>query len=301
MSFHNACMPQISLHCWFLTSQGTAAPHKQVQLPRIVELRYDGSPLMLFLSVTWFGHAGRKISGHWWSGLVVAEFLRAALQTTSFRRFITQYCELRQSGPWVRSMSIHINVPTIVDAAFLQHVQVCPCGPGHVNVIPWECECFFPHVEVNSKFDVMTTDEVPFDWPKKIVPGFTVIRYRVFLLRPVRFSWIFPIHSSSLKITSCAIPSILRSTLNPGSFCTGDSALRSRFLALGSSGLSVGLPCSSFRASFVVPEAAPSDVFCCCCCCCCDCQALSSTIFCAGRGVESLSKKVLFPFWEITL
>ena len=43
-------------------------------------------------------------------------------------------------------------------------------------------------------------------------------------------SWIFPIRSSSFKITSCAIPSILMSTFNSGSFSTVDSSLRSSFL-----------------------------------------------------------------------
>ena len=100
---------------------------------------------------------------------------------------------------------------------------------------------------------------------------------------------------------SCAFPSILRSTLNPGSsFSTTDSALRICFQMLGGSGLSVGLHCSSFRTSFLGLEDALSDMSC-CCCCCCDCQALLKTIFGAGRGVESLSNKVLSPFGEITL
>ena len=46
-------------------------------------------------------------------------------------------------------------------------------------------------------------------------------------------SWILPVRSSSSKITSCAILSILRSTLNSDTFSTGDSALRCSFLALG--------------------------------------------------------------------
>ena len=81
------------------------------------------------------------------------------------------------------------------------------------------------------------------------------------------------------------------------SLSTSDSGLRISFQMLGGSGLSVGVPCSFFRTSFLVPEAALTDVSCSCCCCCrCDCQALLSTIFGAGRGVESLSNKVLSPF-----
>ena len=68
----------------------------------------------------------------------------------------------------------------------------------------------------------------------------------------------FYIRSSSFKITPCAIPSILRSTLTSGySFSTHDSVLRSGFLAMCSSGSSVGLPCSSLCTlctSFLVLE-----------------------------------------------
>ena len=105
----------------------------------------------------------------------------------------------------------------------------------------------------------------------------------------------FIILSSSSKNTSCAISSMLRSTLNSGSsISAGDSVLHFSFLTLGSSELSFGLLCSSLCTSFLVPEDALSDVS--CCCCCCDCQALLSTIFGAGRGVESLSNKVLSFF-----
>ena len=116
-------------------------------------------------------------------------------------------------------------------------------------------------------------------------------------------SWICPFLSSSSKITRCAIPSILKSTSNSdSSFSTGDSVLRFSFLTLSSSGLSVRLPWSSFRTSFLVPENALSDVSCCSCCfCSCDYQVILSTIFGAGRGVKSLSNQILSPFSEITL
>ena len=54
--------------------------------------------------------------------------------------------------------------------------------------------------------------------------------------------------SQIFKSTSCAIPSILRSTLfSSSAFSTGDSIFRSNFLEVGSSGLSVGFPCSGAR------------------------------------------------------
>ena len=49
-------------------------------------------------------------------------------------------------------------------------------------------------------------------------------------------SWMCPILSSHFKVTSCAIPSILRSTLNSGSFSTVDSSHRSSFLERDDSG-----------------------------------------------------------------
>ena len=35
---------------------------------------------------------------------------------------------------------------------------------GHVNVFQWNWECFFfRHLELNSRFDVMMINEIPFD------------------------------------------------------------------------------------------------------------------------------------------
>ena len=81
-------------------------------------------------------------------------------------------------------------------------------------------------------------------------------------------SVILPMISSSLEIACWAIPSILRSTSNSGFFLVSGS--------------------KPFRTGFPMPaEVGPSSVS----DCCCDCQALLSTIFGAGRGVESLSNK----------
>ena len=61
-------------------------------------------------------------------------------------------------------------------------------SPDHVNVLQWYWECFFlRHVELNSRFDVMTINVIPFDRPK-IVTDFSVIRNFVYWLRLVRTS-----------------------------------------------------------------------------------------------------------------
>ena len=82
---------------------------------------------------------------------------------------------------------IHVNIPTVVNTAFLQHVQVCMCGPGHVKKCQWDWGCFFfRHAELNSKFDVMTTDEVTLN-RLEVGTGFSVI-FCFCRLRPLRVS-----------------------------------------------------------------------------------------------------------------
>ena len=61
-----------------------------------------------------------------------------------------------------------------MNTALLQHVQVCVCSTGHVNVSQWYWELFFlQHIQLKSMFNAMTTYVIPFD-PPKIVAGFTV-------------------------------------------------------------------------------------------------------------------------------
>ena len=50
---------------------------------------------------------------------------------------------------------------------FLQHIQICEGGPCHINVFRWNRECFFfRHVELTSRFIVMSIDEVTSDRPE---------------------------------------------------------------------------------------------------------------------------------------
>ena len=63
----------------------------------------------------------------------------------------------------------------MVNTVPLQHVHVCMCNSGNVNAFEWDCECFFfRHVDLNSKFIVMTTDEVTLNRPE-IGTGISVI------------------------------------------------------------------------------------------------------------------------------
>ena len=116
--------------------------------------------------------------------------------------------------------------------------------------------------------------------------------------------WVWPILSSSFRITSCAIPTNLRSTLNSGSsFSTGDSVLRISFQMLHRAGLSVRVPWPSSRTSFLCSLKQNFPM-------CLAAAAVAAAVIVRlswksssmqRRGVDSLSYKVRSPFWEITL
>ena len=77
-----------------------------------------------------------------------------------------------------------IDNPVIVDAFFLHHIQICVGRPCHIDVLQWNRECFlFRNVKLNSRFNVMTIDELTLCRPK-VCAGFNVIfwccRLRVF-------------------------------------------------------------------------------------------------------------------------
>ena len=86
----------------------------------------------------------------------------------SFGRFV-------RSRIWtlrILSMNLTNFDPHRQSSSRQRSVQICARSPGHVNVFQWNWECFFfLHVELNSKFDVMTMNEVSF----KVIADFSVI------------------------------------------------------------------------------------------------------------------------------
>ena len=91
-------------------------------------------------------------------------------------------CKLRESCPRVWQTSIHTDVATIVNTAFLQRNRSC----GHVNILQRSWECFFlRQVELNSWFIVVTINEVTLDRPK-VSSGFSV-NFCFCRLKPFRF------------------------------------------------------------------------------------------------------------------
>ena len=98
------------------------------------------------------------ISGHKWSDLVVTSNFWEPLPGPHifFRWFFIQYRELREFWSWVWQTKIHIDVPIIVNTAFLQHVPICLCTSGHVNVFHWYWRMFLlsaPEAELEGRRD----------------------------------------------------------------------------------------------------------------------------------------------------
>ena len=63
----------------------------------------------------------------------------------------------------------------MLDTLLLQYIQICVSCPGHVNILHCFWKWFFlRHIEVNSRFNVMTTNDVFFNH-SEVVAGFDVI------------------------------------------------------------------------------------------------------------------------------
>ena len=93
----------------------------------------------------------------------------------SLGRFFFQQSELRETFPWIWQMSVRVDIPAIVNSFLLQQVQISVSWPRYINVFHCNRECFFlRHTELNSKFIVMTIDEVTLNRPE-VGTGFSVI------------------------------------------------------------------------------------------------------------------------------
>ena len=89
----------------------------------------------------------------------------------SFGTFFFQWSKLRETFPRIGQVSVrHSNSHRWV---LLHDVQISVSRPCHINVFQWEC-FFLRHIQLNSTFTVMTTDEVTLDRPE-VGPGFSVI------------------------------------------------------------------------------------------------------------------------------
>ena len=78
----------------------------------------------------------------------------------------------------IRQISWSIDIPIVIDAAFLHNILVC-ISSGDVNVFQWNRECFFSRrLKFDSGSNVMAVFEISWHGPK-IISCFTRIRKRV--------------------------------------------------------------------------------------------------------------------------
>ena len=76
---------------------------------------------------------------------------------------------------WIRQTSVRIDIPVVINTFLLHDVQISTSRPCYANVFQWNSECFFLcHMELNSRFIVMTIDEVTLD-RTEVGTGFIVI------------------------------------------------------------------------------------------------------------------------------
>ena len=80
----------------------------------------------------------------------------------SFWRLVFQKSEVCESFRRIWQMSARIDNPVIVNSFLLHHVQISMSRPSNINVFQWNRECFsLRHVELGSRFIVMTIDKSP--------------------------------------------------------------------------------------------------------------------------------------------
>ena len=61
----------------------------------------------------------------------------------SVRRFLIWQSKLSETCPRIRQISWSIDIPTVIDAAFLHKIQTRVCSSGDVNVLQWNGVWFF--------------------------------------------------------------------------------------------------------------------------------------------------------------
>ena len=111
-----------------------------------------------------------------------------------------------------------IDIPIVIDTFLLHVVQISMSRPCYINVFQWNRKCFcLRHVDLNSRFVVMTIDEVTFDRPE-VGTGFSVICWSC-QLRVSRFALISPLRSSLLTVGSRLSVGISECVVSSNQFC----------------------------------------------------------------------------------
>ena len=98
---------------------------------------------------------------------------------------------MSETCPRIRQISWSIDIPIIIDAAFLHNIQVCMRSSRDVNVFQWNWEWFFSRrVKFDSGFNVMAVYEVSWNGPKIIYPFMGIRKWvlKCWKKRPFWFS-----------------------------------------------------------------------------------------------------------------
>ena len=128
------------------------------------------------------------------------------------------HSKLRETFPWIWQMWVRIDTPITVNFLFFYHIQISTSWPRYINVFYWNGKCFFlRHAELNSKFIVMTIDEVTFDRPE-VGTGFSVICWFC-RLRLSRFTLKFSAEIFSLLTVDSRLRVFSEFVVSPWQFC----------------------------------------------------------------------------------
>ena len=82
---------------------------------------------------------------------------------------------LVKTCPRIWQISTSVDIPVVINSFFLCHIQIGVSWRDDINVFQWNREWFFfRHIEMNSRFNMMTINKVSLNRPK-VFPIFSVI------------------------------------------------------------------------------------------------------------------------------
>ena len=105
-----------------------------------------------------------------------SELFSCPVHIFPFGRFSFNTMIFVNSCPRISQTSVHVDVPMILNKLFLHHIHISMRRPSYINVSVEHKECFFfRHVELNSKFNVVTIKMKSPCIAQKFFSGFSVI------------------------------------------------------------------------------------------------------------------------------
>ena len=141
-----------------------------------------------------------------WMSLAV---LSVSSRTTYIR---LEWSKLSETCPRIRQIFWSIDIPIVVDAAFLQNIQVRMSSSGYINICQWKKEWFFSRrVKFDSGFNLMAVYEVSWHGPEVVCRFTDTLKWGMkWWKRPFWFSkkiyvtfssnWTFPYQSGCSQV-----------------------------------------------------------------------------------------------------